>query len=150
MVLNKARDFDISLDEVSITELPNSKEYATAVEALQVAQQEMQDDPRNQRTTRGKTSTPENMDAASYFTRSALRLTGTPSAPRLSPPLPLTRPPPEPPPATGEDSDLTIKIQTCSPLPIPLFKGRTTTTSPSPIRPPPEPPPSLIFSNPKC
>ena len=54
VVLNKAKDLGISFNEVSIAELLDSEEYAAAVEALQVAQQKMQDDPRNQRTTRGK------------------------------------------------------------------------------------------------
>lgn len=38
----RARDFNIILDDVSITELSFSKEYAAAVEAKQVAQQEAQ------------------------------------------------------------------------------------------------------------
>lgn len=38
----RARDFNIILDDVAITELTFSKEYAAAVEAKQVAQQEAQ------------------------------------------------------------------------------------------------------------
>ena len=40
MVISRAKDFNISFDEAFITALPDSKEYATAVEALQVAQRE--------------------------------------------------------------------------------------------------------------
>merc|ERR1719209_534308 len=39
---DRARDFNIILDDVSITELSFGKEYAAAVEAKQVAQQEAQ------------------------------------------------------------------------------------------------------------
>ena len=38
----RARDFDIILDDVSITELSFGKEYAAAVESKQIAQQEAQ------------------------------------------------------------------------------------------------------------
>lgn len=38
----RARDFNIILDDVSITELSFGKEYTAAVEAKQVAQQEAQ------------------------------------------------------------------------------------------------------------
>lgn len=38
----RARDFNIVLDDVSITELSFGKEYTAAVEAKQVAQQEAQ------------------------------------------------------------------------------------------------------------
>ena len=41
-LIERARDFNIILDDVSITELSFSKEYAAAVEAKQVAQQEAQ------------------------------------------------------------------------------------------------------------
>merc|ERR1712098_184044 len=39
---DRARDFDIILDDVSITELSFGKEYAAAVESKQIAQQEAQ------------------------------------------------------------------------------------------------------------
>merc|ERR1712117_233810 len=39
---DRARDFNIILDDVSITELSFGKEYAAAVEAKQIAQQEAQ------------------------------------------------------------------------------------------------------------
>merc|ERR1711878_196126 len=39
---DRARDFGIILDDVSITELSFGKEYAAAVEAKQIAQQEAQ------------------------------------------------------------------------------------------------------------
>ena len=38
----RAKDFNIILDDVSLTELSFSREYAAAVEAKQVAQQEAQ------------------------------------------------------------------------------------------------------------
>lgn len=38
----RAKDFNIILDDVSITELSFGKEYTAAVEAKQVAQQEAQ------------------------------------------------------------------------------------------------------------
>lgn len=41
-LIERARDFNIILDDVSITELSFGKEYAAAVEAKQVAQQEAQ------------------------------------------------------------------------------------------------------------
>jgi len=41
-LLERAQDFNIILDDVSITELSFGKEYASAVEAKQVAQQEAQ------------------------------------------------------------------------------------------------------------
>ncbi|RWS30572.1 prohibitin-2-like protein [Leptotrombidium deliense] len=41
-LIERARDFNIILDDVSITELSFSREYAAAVEAKQVAQQEAQ------------------------------------------------------------------------------------------------------------
>ena len=40
---NKAKDFSITFDNVPISELPVNKEYAAAVEAKQIAQQEAQD-----------------------------------------------------------------------------------------------------------
>ena len=39
---DRAKDFNIILDDVSITELSFGKEYAAAVEAKQIAQQEAQ------------------------------------------------------------------------------------------------------------
>ena len=39
---DRARDFNIILDDVSLTELSFGKEYAAAVEAKQIAQQEAQ------------------------------------------------------------------------------------------------------------
>ena len=39
---DRARDFNIILDDVAITELSFGREYAAAVEAKQVAQQEAQ------------------------------------------------------------------------------------------------------------
>ena len=39
---DRARDFNIILDDVSITELSFGKEYAAAVESKQIAQQEAQ------------------------------------------------------------------------------------------------------------
>lgn len=41
-LVDRARDFNIILDDVSITELSFGKEYTAAVEAKQVAQQEAQ------------------------------------------------------------------------------------------------------------
>ncbi|RWS13485.1 prohibitin-2-like protein [Dinothrombium tinctorium] len=41
-LIERARDFNIILDDVSLTELSFSKEYSAAVEAKQVAQQEAQ------------------------------------------------------------------------------------------------------------
>ena len=41
-LIDRARDFNIILDDVSITELSFGKEYAAAVEAKQIAQQEAQ------------------------------------------------------------------------------------------------------------
>jgi prohibitin 2 len=41
-LIERARDFNIILDDVSITELTFGKEYAAAVEAKQIAQQEAQ------------------------------------------------------------------------------------------------------------
>lgn len=41
-LIERARDFDILLDDVSITELSFSPQYSAAVEAKQVAQQEAQ------------------------------------------------------------------------------------------------------------
>lgn len=41
-LIDRASDFNIILDDVSITDLSFSKEYAAAVEAKQVAQQEAQ------------------------------------------------------------------------------------------------------------
>lgn len=41
-LIERAQDFNIILDDVSITELSFSKEYSAAVEAKQVAQQEAQ------------------------------------------------------------------------------------------------------------
>jgi len=41
-LIERAQDFHIILDDVSITELSFSKEYAAAVESKQVAQQEAQ------------------------------------------------------------------------------------------------------------
>ncbi|CAG0912912.1 unnamed protein product [Notodromas monacha] len=41
-LIDRARDFNLILDDVSITELSFGKEYAAAVEAKQVAQQEAQ------------------------------------------------------------------------------------------------------------
>lgn len=40
--MERARDFNIILDDVSLTELSFGKEYTAAVEAKQVAQQEAQ------------------------------------------------------------------------------------------------------------
>lgn len=42
LLTDRALDFNIILDDVSITDLSFSKEYAAAVEAKQVAQQEAQ------------------------------------------------------------------------------------------------------------
>lgn len=42
MLIDRARDFNIILDDVSITELSFGREYTAAVEAKQVAQQEAQ------------------------------------------------------------------------------------------------------------
>ena len=39
---DRARDFNIILDDVSITELSFGKDYSAAVEAKQIAQQEAQ------------------------------------------------------------------------------------------------------------
>lgn len=41
-LVERARDFNIILDDVSLTELSFGKEYTAAVEAKQVAQQEAQ------------------------------------------------------------------------------------------------------------
>ena len=41
-LIDRAKDFNIILDDVAITELSFGREYATAVEAKQVAQQEAQ------------------------------------------------------------------------------------------------------------
>lgn len=41
-LIDRAKDFHIILDDVSLTELSFSKEYSAAVEAKQVAQQEAQ------------------------------------------------------------------------------------------------------------
>ena len=41
-LIERAKDFDILLDDVSITELSFSPQYSAAVEAKQVAQQEAQ------------------------------------------------------------------------------------------------------------
>ncbi len=41
-LIDRARDFNIILDDVSLTELSFGKEYAAAVEAKQIAQQEAQ------------------------------------------------------------------------------------------------------------
>lgn len=41
-LIDRAKDFNIILDDVSLTELSFSKEYAAAVESKQVAQQEAQ------------------------------------------------------------------------------------------------------------
>lgn len=41
-LMQRAKDFDIILDDVSITELSFSPQYSAAVEAKQVAQQEAQ------------------------------------------------------------------------------------------------------------
>jgi prohibitin 2 len=41
-LIERAKDFNIILDDVSLTELSFSREYAAAVEAKQVAQQEAQ------------------------------------------------------------------------------------------------------------
>merc|ERR1711872_811232 len=41
-LIDRARDFNIILDDVSITELSFGKEYSAAVEAKQIAQQEAQ------------------------------------------------------------------------------------------------------------
>ena len=41
-LIERARDFDILLDDVSITELSFGQQYSAAVEAKQVAQQEAQ------------------------------------------------------------------------------------------------------------
>ena len=86
---NRARDSDIAFNEVPLTELPDNMEHATGTEALQIAQQKVQDDPRHQHSSQGKLSTPGTMDAASYFPRSALELLETP---RLSPPPPVANP----------------------------------------------------------
>lgn len=42
MLTDRARDFNIILDDVSITELSFGREYTAAIEAKQVAQQEAQ------------------------------------------------------------------------------------------------------------
>ena len=41
-LIDRAKDFNIILDDVAITELSFGREYAAAVEAKQVAQQEAQ------------------------------------------------------------------------------------------------------------
>ena len=41
-LIERARDFNLILDDVSLTELSFSREYAAAIEAKQVAQQEAQ------------------------------------------------------------------------------------------------------------
>ena len=41
-LIERAKDFNLILDDVSLTELSFSKEYAAAVESKQVAQQEAQ------------------------------------------------------------------------------------------------------------
>ena len=41
-LIDRARDFNIILDDVALTELSFGKEYAAAVEAKQIAQQEAQ------------------------------------------------------------------------------------------------------------
>ena len=50
-VPNRAKDSDITFDEVSITELPDNVDNATAVEALQITQQKVQEYPRHQHTS---------------------------------------------------------------------------------------------------